>query len=136
MELDNLVLQHIDPEAHRMLTELRQKSNDIGSSKAFQSVDSSLFPSHFMLFNCKTKKHFDEKDHPQLWAPLHAFGNFTSGGEVYITTLGLIIPFLPGDSLYIAWGLIIHKCLEHEIFGWKGGQRICYALFCLCTSQS
>jgi hypothetical protein len=51
MELDNLVLQHIDQEAHRMLTELRQKSDDIGSSKAFQSVDSSLFPSHFML-NC------------------------------------------------------------------------------------
>jgi hypothetical protein len=124
MELDNLVLQHIDPEAHRMLTELRQKSNDIGSSKAFQSVDSSLFPSHFMLFNCKTKKHFDEKDHPQLWAPLHAFGNFTSGGEVYITTLGLIIPFLPGDSLYIRG-----NCLEHEILPWKGGQRICYASF-------
>jgi hypothetical protein len=66
MELDNLVLQHIDHEAHRMLTELRQKSDDIGSSKAFQLVDSSLFPSHFMLFNCQTKKHLDEKDHPQL----------------------------------------------------------------------
>ncbi|KAF8523824.1 hypothetical protein JB92DRAFT_3109802 [Gautieria morchelliformis] len=124
MSTNNAILGKLDPDAHRMLTELRAAANQIGGSRSTLSVDSSLYPCHALLYNCQTPEYLDEKDHPYMWATLHAFGTFTSGGEVEMPSLGLLIPFCPGDSIFIRGNV-----LPHKVRRWEGGQRISFTSF-------
>ena len=93
-------------------------------ASSLRSLDPSLWHGRMVLFNSLTPPHNDQRIPPGEWSPLHAGGDFTRGGSLYVQTLKLRIRYLPGDLIFIRG-----RPLKHSVEPWYGGQRISAVYF-------
>ena len=120
----NNILQAIDPETHRVYSELRQlMTAKYAWYAAFAAIDPLVWIGRSLIFNRATPEHLDSNDAVAGWAALLPLGYF-EGGEICIPHLGLVIKF-PGGTL----GLIRGTILKHYILAFFGGQRVSTAHF-------
>ncbi len=116
----NETIERVDPVFFQALTDLHKRAiAKHPSLAAWTSVDPLLLEGRELLFNRISGRHRDSQDPKLAYAGLFAAGNFTSGGQIFFPQLNLQVRLLPGDFV-----LIRGRVLEHEIEGWKGGQRI------------
>src|ERR1700753_2319191 len=121
----NKVLELLDPVAESQYKELQEIIKDeVDYFRAIQSVDPSYWQGRAILFNSQTPPHRDTRNPPAEWTPLHAAGNFTKGGSLYIHDLKLRVRYLPGDLIFFRGRLLLHS-----VEPWDGGQRISAAYF-------
>jgi hypothetical protein len=116
----NETIEWVDLVFFQALTDLHERATAKHPSlAAWTSVDPLLFEARELLFNRISGRHRDSQDPKLAYAGLFAAGNFTSGGQIFFPQLNLQVRLLPGDFV-----LIQGRVLEHQIEGWKGGQRI------------
>jgi hypothetical protein len=121
----NRVLELLDPSAALQYQKFRKAATlAYPYLRAFDAVDPSYWLGRVILFNSQTPRHQDSRNPPAEWTPLHAAGDFTEGGSLFMEDLNLRIRYLPGDLIFIRGRL-----LTHEVEQWEGGQRISAAYF-------
>lgn len=92
--------------------------------RGFNALDACLWPGRVLLFNRQTPCHRDSRNPPGEWTPLHAGGDFTEGGALFVHELNLRLRYLPGDLIFLRG----HD-LSHSVESWSGGQRLSAAYF-------
>lgn len=123
--LVNTILEKIDKTQFEALTSLHTKiSQRYAVVAALSSIDPLIMEGRAIMFNRKTPPHTDRLDPFRAWATMITFGNFSKGGECYISRLKLRIRYLPGDAI-----IIRGRILAHEVEEWGFGQRISIAHF-------
>ena len=121
----NQVLELLDPNAASQYKEFREAAEEaLPYLRAFAAVDPLYWLGRVILFNSRTPPHQDNSSPPAEWTPLHAGGDFSQGGTLFINDLNLRIRYLPGDLIFFRGRL-----LSHEVEPWEGGQRISAAYF-------
>ena len=120
----NHVLDLLDPGAASQYQHFREAAMLAHPYlRAFAAVDPSYWIGRVILFNSQTP-HKDNRNPPAEWTPIHAGGDFTEGGGLFIEELNLRIRYLPGDLIFIRGRL-----LTHGVAQWEGGQRISAVYF-------
>jgi len=121
----NNVLSILDPAAAFQYEQLQAVATEnLDYLRAIRTLDPSYWQGRVILFNRQTPWHRDTRNPPAEWTPLHAAGNFTRGGSLYIHDLKLRLRYLPGDLIFLRGRL-----LSHSVEPWEGGQRISAAYF-------
>lgn len=118
-------MSFIDPQWYTALMSIRtglEHSNPVNS--LILKADNSVWPSHTVTWNRHIHPHFDKKDHPRGWSSLSVYGTFTSGGDLHIPTLGLVMRFTPRD-----YACLRGKFLEHSISKFQGGHRFAHTSY-------
>jgi len=121
----NGVLDILDEDAADQYKRLRAvAAEEMDYLRAIDTLDPSYWQGRVILFNRQTPRHRDTRNPPAEWTPLHAAGNFTGGGSLFIHELNLRLRYLPGDLIFLRGSL-----LSHSVEPWSGGQRISVAYF-------
>ena len=121
----NKILESIDKPQYDALVALHEVAcHHSGVMKMLSSIDPLLMEGRAIMYNRKTPPHADRQDPYRGWAVMITFGNFTTGGTLYIRRLRLRIRYLPGDVVVLRGRL-----LEHEVEEWGLGQRVSIAHF-------
>lgn len=121
----NNVLRVLDLPAAEQYEKLRQAAGkELPYLRALHRLDPCFWQGRILLFNRMTPPHKDLLNPPAEWTPLHAAGNFTTGGSLYVDELRLRVRYLPGDLIFLRG-----RCLTHYVERWEGGQRISAVYF-------
>jgi len=121
----NWVLDILDPRAAEQYKTLQKVSMEkLEYLQGFNAINQSYWQGRIILYNRQTPPHRDTRNPPLEWTPLHAGGEFTEGGALFIEELKLRLRYLPGDLIFIRGRL-----LTHSVEPWSGGQRISAVYF-------
>lgn len=86
----NHILELLDPGVAAQYKKLEELVGEkLAYFRALHGVDLSLWHGRMVLFNLVTPPHQDTQNPPGEWTPLHAAGDFTEGGCLYIHELKL-----------------------------------------------
>jgi hypothetical protein len=121
----NNVLEQVDPGAAAQYSELRKRAeNSLPYLRCLNSEDPSLWQGRMFHFNLLAPPHYDTRNPAAEWTPLHAAGDFSRGGCLFVHNLNLRLRYLPGDLIFFRGRL-----LKHSVEEWGAGQRISVVYF-------
>ena len=121
----NGVLSFLDEGAAKQYKALQEAAmKKLDYLRALNTIDPCLWMGRVFLFNRETPCHRDTRNPPGEWSPLHAGGDFTEGGSLFVEELKLRLRYLPGDLIYIRG-----REVSHLVEPWSGGQRVSVVYF-------
>ena len=117
------VLLLISPELHAAGWDAITKMWSHPYTREMANAWSSPYTGITVISNRVTPSHVDAKGYLRWYDILLGFGTYTQA-TLRLPDIGAELEYLPGTIIAING-----KFLRHEVTGWIGGDRICYAHF-------